>query len=172
MSPKYAVVYRVPDYVHKALSGAYERCVGRTLPVTSPHISLSFSFYLHNGYGEEWLTRAINSLQFPEIGAWLSGVSQFSQQSKKFLYASVEPVASFYSLHLLVSQTIRPGAHYDLTVFDGGVLPTFLPHLTMDYDFDGDAYTEASLNHEKIEAYFDITHVSVMKILDTTITFL
>lgn len=172
MSPKYAVVYRVPNYVNTVLAGAYERCVGRSLPVTSPHISMSFPFYLNDGYGEEWLSRAINLVHFLEIGAWLSEVSYFSQQNKKILYASVEPFASFYSLHLQVSQAIRPGAHYDVTVFDGGVLPSFLPHLTLDYDFDGDAYTLASLNQEKIEAYFDIAHVSVMKILSSTITFL
>ena len=61
---------------------------------------------------------------------------------------------------------------YDVTVFDGGVLPSFLPHLTLDYDFDGDAYTLASLQNEKIEAYFDIAHLSVMKISDAMITFL
>jgi 2'-5' RNA ligase len=172
MPPKYALVYRVPEYVRLALSGAYERCLGRSLPVTTPHISFTFPFYLHEGYGEEWLGNVSSSLVFDEIGAWLSGVSSFSQHTKKILYIAVEPTPALYALNLQVSQAIRSAAHYDLSVYDGGVLPSFLPHLTLDYDFDGDGYTLGSLNHEKIEAFFDIKKLSVMKISGTTITFL
>lgn len=145
------------------------RSVGRQLPVAIPHISLSFSFFLADGYEEKWLTQLVKHVLFEEISAWTTSIGYFSQLNKKILYVAVEPQEEFALLYKKISLLLRPGIFFDTTVFERGMLPSYVPHISLDYDFDGDAYTFASLQSEKIEAFFDVSRLSVMRIQQNSI---
>lgn len=161
---KYAVCYLAPDYVRQVFDAAYRRVTGRELPVQKLHLSVSYSFFLHDDYSEEWLFNTVASIKLPSIAAFVSGIFVFEHDGRKILYARIEPASEFLVIHKQLLPLLRRGTTYDTSVFAHGILPPFLPHISLDYLFDGDAYTLASLQAERVQAYFDLNKLSVLKI--------
>lgn len=157
---KYIVAFKPPDFVASVFQAAYARVTGRELPTENLHISLTYPFYLSDGYGEDWLRARAVALDFETISAWVDQLGVF-EQDKRILYIGIEPENEIVKLHQEITKSIREGISFDLSVYASGELPTYLPHISLDYDFDGDVYTLESLRAEMIQAYFDIDELAI-----------
>jgi 2'-5' RNA ligase len=127
------------------------------------HLSLVFSFNLKNGYDEKWLIERLIKVRFRPIAAKLTIPGLFEQQGKQILYLTVEPYDELMDLHRRINKTIGKGTEIETTGFDGGELPDFWPHITLDYDFDGDRYTFAGLEREGVMVYFEIERLTIVR---------
>ena len=151
---KYVVAYKVPGYVEQVIRDNYFRITGRDVAFTDFHISLIHPFHLKSTHSEEWILGQIEREGFESLDAWLTRIGVFKQK-KKTLFIGVEPKDEMRRVHLKLGQILRKGIMYDSSPFLGGELPIFHPHITIDYDFDGDELTLNSLQIERFEAYFD-----------------
>ena len=151
---KYVIAYSVPAYVRQVIAASYNRVTGRELLTENMHISLTYPFLIHSTHSESWITEKLNGYEFESIDSWLTRVDVF-EQKKRLLYIKVEPYEDYFSMHLTINRVLRSGIQIDTKPFVGGNLPVYIPHIGLDYDFDGDHLTLHSLRVEKIEAWFD-----------------
>ncbi len=163
MTSKYVVVYSLPDYVVDLLKDAYFRTTGRQLLSHNLHISFTYPFFLKDGFEEKWLKSRVVNCRFDEIEGYFSKIDVFEQNYKKILYIKIKPKDKLEKLHLKLNKKLRKGVLYDKRIFENEELPKYLPHVSIDYDFDGDVYTLESLRAEEIKAYFDVSKLSVIR---------
>ena len=80
----------------------------------------------------------VRNILFESFEARLSKLSVWEQKDKKILVVEVEPKEKFQKIFGEVLLALRSDIVFDKSVFSEGLLPNFLPHITIDYDFNGD----------------------------------
>lgn len=151
---KYIVAFAVPPYVKEVIKEGYLKVTGRKLPASNLHISLIYPFFIHSSYSEEWVLNKLKNYDFISIDSRLSDIDVFRQE-KDLLYVSVEPENDYLASYLTVNRILRPGIHIDTKPFLNGELPDYVPHIGIDYDFNGDHLTLHSLKEGGIGAMFE-----------------
>ena len=163
MPIKYTVVYVIPEDICLLLEEKCRRATGKDLPTHNLHISFTFSFFLKEGYGEAWLLRQVKENAFEPISAWLTSFETFSQLNKKILYVRVEPFEELVNLQKQIIGSIQAGVEVDLTVYSDRVVPEFVPHISLDYEFAGDETILNRLRAEKAHAWFEVDTLTVIR---------
>jgi 2'-5' RNA ligase len=166
---RYVVAYEIPPYVGQVLKDGYSRVTGREMPANNLHISLIYPFHIYPTHSEEWVVNRLNNFHFESIDSRLTKIDVF-EQNKKLLYVKVEPYEDYYASHLIVNRILRSGIQIDTKPFKSGTLPAYMPHIVVDYDFDGDELTLHSLSLEKIGAWFDSGYPRLYKFDENTFT--
>lgn len=136
MNLRYAVWVEVPQKI------------GLISKVKTPHLSILWPFYLNAGVAKETILKKIKNISFESFEARLSKLSVWEQKDKKILVVEVEPKDKFQKIFGEVLLVLRSDIVFDKSVFSEGLLPSFLPHITLNYNFDGDmlGWDEQGLN--------------------------
>ncbi|KKR67333.1 MAG: hypothetical protein UU09_C0032G0015 [Microgenomates group bacterium GW2011_GWA2_40_6] len=126
MKIRYAVWVEVPQKI------------GLISKVKTPHLSILWPFFLNTGVTEKNILEKVRNILFESFEARLSKLSVWEQKDKKILVVEVEPKEKFQKIFGEVLLALRSDIVFDKSVFSEGLLPNFLPHITIDYDFNGD----------------------------------
>jgi 2'-5' RNA ligase len=109
----------------------------KSFPVKNLHLSILWPFFINSGVAEEAILKKIKNISFECFEAKLSKSLVWEQKNKKILVVEVEPKEKFQKIFGEVLLTLRSDILFDKSVFSEGLLPSFLPHITIDYDFKG-----------------------------------
>jgi len=147
MKIRYAVWVEVPQKI------------GLISKVKTPHLSILWPFFLNTGVTEKKILEKVRNISFESFEVRLSKLSVWEQKNKKILVVEVEPKEKFQKIFGEVLLALRSDIVFDKSVFSEGLLPSFLPHITIDYDFKREISTlqNQELNEtfpaEKVDLY-------------------
>ena len=126
--------------------------------VKTPHLSILWPFFLNSGVTEKTILKNIKNISFDSFEAKLSKLSVWVQKNKKILVVEVEPQKTFQKIFGEVLLILRSDIVFDKSVFSDGLLPSFLPHITLDYDFKG-AVEEVNSK----ESIFEVSKIGLFR---------
>jgi len=138
MNLRYAVWIELPFEMVELLRDFYIKKSGKKLPVKNLHLSILWPFYLNAGVTEEIILEKLKNILFENFEAKLLKLLVWEQKNKKILVVEMEPKSKFQKIFGEILMVLRKDIVFDKSVFSEGLLPDFLPHITLNYNFDGD----------------------------------
>ena len=75
----------------------------------------------------------------------------------------MEPFEELVNLQKQIIGSIQAGVEVDLTVYSDRVVPEFVPHISLDYEFAGDETILNRLRAEKAHAWFEVDTLTVIR---------
>ncbi|MEK7527870.1 MAG: hypothetical protein AAB574_02550 [Patescibacteria group bacterium] len=160
MKLRYAVWVEIPLATVDFLKSFYLKKSGKDLTIENLHLSILWPFFINNGVTEETILEKIKNISVGNFEARLSKLLVLEQKNKKILAAEVEPKEKFQKIFGEVLMSLRNGIVFDKSVFSEGILPSFLPHVTIDYDFNGDMST---LQKQELDETFLVEKVDLYR---------
>lgn len=137
MISRYAVWVEVPQNI------------GLVTKVKTPHLSILWPFFLNDKTREKTIKNKLKNISIDSFEARLSRLSVWEQKDKKILVVEVDPKDKFQKIFGGVLLALRSEIMFDKSVFSEGLLPSFSPHITVDYDFNGEISTLQKLKLNK-----------------------
>jgi len=145
MPNRYILIVPVPEQTQLLLRNTYKQVTDRALPIQHLHISILHPFFLKQDRTEEELYEALRRINIAPFTASYSSVGVYHQHDKKILHITLQPQDKFSQLHQKSLESIQDYIDFDKAPFTGGIIPTFDPHISLDYDWKGDALAFAHL---------------------------
>ncbi len=166
MDHRYLLAVSLPQEKKALLEAAYLRATGQPIAIQNTHISLEFPFFLAERVGERDFLNRATQIPFFTFTATLSKTGMYRQKGKAILFLRAQPEAKFLELHGDLRRELQEYYRLDTSVYDGGVVPMYEPHLTLNYDFTGTEDQRKKIAEELKDFSFEVSNVELLKEVD------
>ncbi|MFA5025362.1 MAG: 2'-5' RNA ligase family protein [Candidatus Shapirobacteria bacterium] len=153
MRYRYFVAIPIASEAVLKLKDFYENIFLSKLPVKNIHLTLVAPFFIKEGKTEAEMIEKINEIKVYSFMAKFVGLDVFEQKSRKILFAKVEPEIEFKELSEKSNRILKDLIEMDTSPYSTGTIPSFKPHVTIDYDFREivpENFQEITFNVEKM----------------------
>ena len=132
---RYLIAIVLPSSLELAVRRYYQQTFNEPCYIHTLHCTFISPFILNESITPDILLKKIT---VPPDTFQFGVPNVFVQKSKNVLYLPIIPPEPLAVLYKEIFTMTAPSVHIETNAYNGGVLPEYLPHVTVNYNFKGE----------------------------------
>ena len=137
--PRYLLAIVLPNKLEIQLKQIYQHTFHQPCPVRTLHCTLIPPFTFKNEFTQIATTSQLEKIPPPSHQFEFGTPNIFIPKLRQILFLPIVPAEPLRELYKEIIEIDASAIHIETNAFSNNLLPEFIPHITLHYNFEGQA---------------------------------